>query len=253
MRSLLSLLGLVVACAGIGMFIAIGTYVWTLKAEVNQQTTMLAERANMAGDAADGAIHFVRGVIGQAESDLKDARDANTGPAQPVNPLERMFALKASKQLAGSVERAHGAVVTASDAVVVADAALQVFNANPELKQLFGVQPEQVDATKTTLGNVAGELRQAKSVLGVPVGADDPLTIEQLNAVDGALDQATTFTDEMAKVVATARGRVNDTKVMLDRWTVRVAVATSLIAALAVLGQVFLARFCWRRFRNLPA
>jgi hypothetical protein len=253
MRSLLSLVGLAVACAGIGLFFAIGTYVWTLKAEVNRQTTTLAARANMAGDAAEGAIKFVREVIGQAETDLKGARDANTGPAPPVNPLERMFALKASKQLAGSVERAHGAVVTASDAVVVADAALEVFNASPELKQLFGVQPEQVDATKSTLGNVAGELRQAKSVLGVPVGADDPLTTEQLNAVDGALDQAAAFTDEMARVVTTARGRVNDTKTMLDRWTWRVAVATSAIAALAAIGQLFLARYCWRRFRDLPA
>jgi hypothetical protein len=253
-RSALSLAGLLVACAGAGLFVAIGIYAWTLKAEVNQQTTALTARANEAGDAADHAIKFVREVIGQAEKDLTKARGhASDTPTRPVNPLEQMFARRASTELAGSVERAHGAVVTASDAVKVAQAALEVFHDDENLRQFFGVRPDQLTATQSALGNVSGELRQAKSVLGVPVGAGDPLTTEQLNAVDGALKQASGFTDELAKVVTTARGRVNDAKTTVDQWSWRVAIATSLISALAAVGQVFMVRFFWRRLRGLPA
>jgi len=254
LRSVLSLVGLLVACAGIGLFIALGVYSWTLKAEVSRQTALLSERANMAGDTAEHAIGFVREVIEKAGEDLKEARKHTIAtPAQPVNPLELMFARKASTELAGSVERAHGAVVTASDAVKVAEAALDVFNSDPRLKEFFGVQPDQVDATKLTLDKATTELRQVKSVLGVPVGSADQLTTEQLNAVDGALKQANGFTDELTKVVTTARSRVNDTKTTVDWWTWRLAFATTLVCALAAVGQVFLARFCWRTYRGLPA
>src|SRR5262245_48303185 len=70
LRKLLALMGLIVGCAGIGVFIGLGTYVWTLKAEVNQQTTTLASKANKAGDEADNAISFVREVIKKAKGDL---------------------------------------------------------------------------------------------------------------------------------------------------------------------------------------
>ncbi len=254
-RSLLSLVGLVVACAGIGLFIAIGAYVWTLKGEVNQQTATLVGRANEAGDGADHAIGFVREIIAQAEDDLKKARKnpAIAEPARPVSLMDQIIARKASQELAGSVERAHGAVVTASDAVTVAKTALEVFNTSSELQELFGVRPEQLDATKSTLGKASTDLRQVKTVLGMPVGTGDSLTVEQLNAVDGALGQARGFTNELEKVVANARGRVNDAKVSVNRWSWRVAIATSAISILAAIGQVFMARFCLRTLRGLPA
>lgn len=243
-RSLLSMIGLIVACAGIGLFVALGIYVWTLKAELNQQASTLSKRANDAGDEADRAIAFVRDVISNAEKDLKNASEQ---PAKPASFFEQIAARKASQQLAGSVDRARGAVVTASDTVVVAEAALRVFDDNPELKRLLGIQPGQVDAATTVLGNVSGELRQAQSVLG---GAPTP---EQLNSVDRALGQASRFTDDLARVVTTVRGRVDETKSMVDRWAWRIALATTLMCSLAAIGQVFLARFCWRTLRGLPA
>ena len=36
MRKLVALVGLVIACGGIGLFIALGVYIWSLKAEVNR-------------------------------------------------------------------------------------------------------------------------------------------------------------------------------------------------------------------------
>jgi hypothetical protein len=255
MRSLLSFAGLLLACVGIGLFLAIAIYVWTLKADVNQQTSMLVAKANEAGDGADKAINFVRDIIGQAENDLENARKNSPAaqPARPVSLMDQIIARKASQELAGSVERAHGAVVTASDAVKVANAALEVFSGNTELKDLFGVQPEQLNITRSTLNKASTDLRQVKTVLGMPVGTGDPLTNDQLNAVDSALGQARGFTNEMEKVVANARGRVNEAKVSVDRWSWRIAIATTAISILAAVGQVFMARYCWRTLRGLPA
>jgi hypothetical protein len=87
----------------------------------------------------------------------------------------------------------------------------------------------------------------------MPVGTGDALTTEQLNSVNDALGQARGFTNELEKVVANARGRVNDAKVSVDRWSWRVAIATSAISILAAVGQVFMARFCLRTLRGLPA
>jgi len=246
-RKLVALIGLIVACGGIGLFVALGIYVWSLKAEVNKQTESLAHRANLAGDEADKAIQFVDKVIAQAKVDLKNARPPAATSRRPITPFEMALAQSASQRLAGSVDQAHGAVVTASDAVVVADAALQVFDENSELKRLFGVQSSQVDATKTTLGNAARELQKAKSVLG---GTPTP---EQLNAVDNALNEAEGFTTELAKVVTTVRGRVNATKSLADQWTWRIALGTALMSALAGVGQLFMARYFWRTLRGQPA
>jgi len=247
-RKLLALVGLIVACAGLGLFVALGIYVWPLKTEVNAQTETLAAKAHKAGDEADRAIDFVRDVIAQAGSDLDYARSrAIPRPAKPVSVFEMALAQSASKRLAGSVDRAHGAVVTASDAVVVAEAALRVFDKSEELQHLFGIQPSQVDATKTTLDRASSELRHAQSALG---GTPTP---EQLNAVDNALVQARGFTDEMARVVVIARGRVDATRTSVDRWSWWIAVATTLAGALAALGQFFMARFWWRTLRGLPA
>lgn len=255
MRSLMSFFGLLLACVGIGIFLAIGIYVWTLKTEVNQQTNVLVAKANEAGEGADHAIQIVRDIIGQAETDLNEARKqaVNAQPARPVSLMDQIIARKASQELAGSVERAHGAVVTASDAVTVARTALEVFDTNSDLQNLFRVSPEQLNATKSTLGKASMDLRQVKTVLGMPVDAGEALTVEQLNTVDNALDQAHGFTNELEKIVSTAKGRVNEAKVSVDRWSRRIAIATTAISILGAVGQLFMARFCWRTLRGWPA
>jgi hypothetical protein len=192
---------------------------------------------------------LVRNIIEKAEGDLAATRGETSGQGHPpVDPFLRLTAQKASQDLAGSVDRAHNAVVLASEAVVVADAALDVVGGLPELKQLLGVQPEQLDATRTALGNVSTELQQARNVLGFSdISPDAVPTSEQLHAVDDALRKARGFTDEVGKVVETTRNRVNETKQKVDVWAMRGALATSLISALGVLGQLFMARFFWYR------
>jgi hypothetical protein len=104
-----------------------------------------------------------------------------------------------------------------------------------------------VDATKTVLSNVSSELNQAQTALG---GTPTP---EQLKAVDSALNQADQFTDELDRVVRTVQGRVNETKAAVDRWTWLIALGTSVLCAIGAVGQCFLARYCWRTLRDLPA
>ncbi len=257
MRNVLALAGIAIACGGIGLFIGISYCVWPLKTEVNSQSSLLVGQANEAADAADHAIDFVRDIIGKAESELTIARDELAHhPPDPVevNPLVRFATVRASQQLAGSVERAQGAVVAASDAVVVADMALNIIGGSPELKQLIGVDPAQMHATRTALGSVASELRQARSVLGGSIGSSEMIpTSDQLNAVDDALNRAKNFTDQMANVVKTARTRVNDTKAALDLWVRRLAFAITITCILGAVGQCFMLRFCWRKFHQKPA
>jgi hydrogenase maturation protease len=249
-RKLFALAGLLIACVGIGLFIALGVSVWSIKTEVNKQSDTLATLAHRAGNDADRAIEFVRSVISQAETDLTSVRPA-AKPSRPVSVFEMAMAQSASKRLAGSVDQAQGAVVAASDAVAVAEAALKVFDQamveNPQLKGFLRVQPSQVDATQSTLRKAATELKQAQSALG---GAP---TQEQLNAVDIALAQAREFTDQLTNVVETARLRVEATKSTVDRWSWRIAMATTILCGLAAVGQLFMARFCWRTLRGLPA
>lgn len=252
-RQLLAVTGLALGLAGIGLFLAVGVWAWHLKAEVNRQTEYLAGQANRAGAAADHAIKFVGEVIQKAHADLAVARRQAPSAPEPVSPLVRVAARQASHQLAGDVERVIGAVVAASDAVVVVDAALDVVSDDQGLKQLFGVRPEQVSEVRGTLGSVADELRKARSVLGVPVG-DGPLpTAEELDAVNAALRLADGVREEMARVVEVARQRVNGTRRTIDLWAVRAAVGATALCALGMLGQFFLARFCWRTLRRLPA
>jgi hydrogenase maturation protease len=253
-RIIIGIGGMIVGCTGVGLFIAIGTYVWTLKEEVNRQTNSLTTRANEAGQAADHAIKFVRDVISQAEQDLDIARKhVSTQPKKQLSMMEVMIARKASQDLAGSVERAHGAVVTASDTVVIAEAALKLFSEHPELKTFFNIQSEQVGITQQNLEHAASELRQIKSVLGVvPFDAGTTPTHEQLNEVDEALRLARTFTDELSNVVGIARGRVNDAKTSLDWWALRIAVVTSIVCTFGVIGQLFVLRFSLRAVRGMP-
>jgi len=254
-RRLSALLGLIVGLFGAGLFIAIGIQVWYIKAEVNRQTDDLAARANAAGDAADRAIGLVGEVIEKAKLDLVETRKTVTvsEPAR-VNHFMQLTARQASINLTGSLERTLGAIAAASDSVVVAQAALDIVSANPQLEKVFGFDLSQIQHTRTTLGSVSGELRQAKTILGVPVSAPGELpSAEQLDAVDNALGMADGFRAEMARIVGVARTRVNETKQLIDLWAWRLAASATALCIIGALGQFFLARFCLRKLHNLPA
>jgi hypothetical protein len=248
-RSVIAWSGLIFSCTGTVLFIVIGIGIWSLKAEVDRQSEALSGRANKTLDSADRAIGLVRDIIEKAEGDLAMTRLEAIGHVAPppLDPVLQIAAQRASQDLVGSVDRAHNAVVLASEAVVVADAALDVVGGVPELKQLLGVKPEQLDATRTALGNVSSELQHARGFLDIQtVSPDGVPTYEQLHAVDDALRNARGFTEEVGKVVETTRIRVNETRQKVDTWSLRGAMATSLISALGVLGQLFMARAFWR-------
>jgi hypothetical protein len=255
LRRILVLIGLIVGIVGAVVFTATSVLVWSAKAEADRQVQELSAWANEAGAAAEHAVTFVQGVLHQADQDLHTAREEMARqPAQPVNPFVRLTARQATQQLAGSVDRVHGAVVTATDAVVVAKAALKVVGNSTELEQLLGVDTQQVDATREALMQASDELRRARSVLGITIGdGSDGLSADQLNAVDRALAQAHSFTDAMARVVATTRQQVADTQRQVELWSRRLAVGITLACAWAALGQVFLARYCWRSLWGQPA
>ncbi|MCI0703260.1 MAG: hypothetical protein L0241_19455 [Planctomycetia bacterium] len=247
-RYVLSFLGLIIAIAGFVVFTTAAIGVWSVKARVDDETAKLATRAHEATNTADRTVDLVREVISKAEGDLAEARKhAVKSPPQPVNPLVKVTAQQASKKLAGSVEQAQTAVVTAADAVVVANSVLKMFGEREEFQEWLGVSPEQVSETRAQLDKASTELSQARAILG-----EQP-TPEQLNAVQSAIDQARSFTDRTKEVVTKIRARVDDTKRKADMWTLRIAIGTSIIGGLAALGQFFMARFCWRKLRGLPA
>jgi hypothetical protein len=196
----------------------------------------------------------VREVIDQAEVDLKQTREQSVPPRDkktPVNPFTQLAARQASEKLAGSVERANSAVITASDATVVAETALKLFGQEAEWKDWFGVKPEQLAITRTHLNHASSELKQVRTLLGVPVNSTP--TKEQLVTVESALNQARDFTNQMNTVVSNARQRVDDTKRTVDLWALRVALGVTIAGAVGAIGQCFMARFCWRVLRGQPA
>ncbi len=252
-RNLLAVVGLLVALASFAVFVAATISVWQMKVEVNRQTDALAIRAHAAVDAADHAVAFVSDVVTQAEGDLKKARAATPPSQEPVNPFVQLGARKASENLAGSVERANAAVVTASDAVVVAETALKLFGEDEQLKSWFGVKPEQLVQTKTDLGSASRELTNVRTILGIPISDGAPPSAEQLMTVESALTQARSLTNQMNNAVTTTRTRVNETKREVDKWVLRIAVGVTVVGVIAAFGQFFMARFCWRVLRGKPA
>jgi hydrogenase maturation protease len=247
LRSMVALLGLVIAVVGCLMFLAVGIGVWRVKEDVDRQAKTLSGRANETLNSAGKAVGYVQEIIKKAKTDLDATRErlAKEPPAT-VSPIVRMTAEKASQDLAGSVDRAHNAVLLASEAVVVADAALSVVDANQELRKILGVKPEQLDASHSALGRVSGELQQARDVLGVPISSNGEPTNEQLQAVDDALRQGQAFIDEVNAVVESTRTRVNEAKRQVDVWSWRAAFAASVLSAFGVVGQLFMGRYFWR-------
>lgn len=254
-RRLLASMGLLLSLVATAVFISVGVQVWSVRAEVNRQTDHLTKQAYSAAATANGAIKFVDDVITKAKADLRATQGPASAPeAVQLSPILQMTARQASINLAGSVERALGAVVTASDAVMVVNAALEIVTEYTQVEKYFGVSPDQIRQTRTALDSVSGELKQARTVLGVPIGSNDAVpTPEQLAAVDEALRLADNFRAEMQRVVEVARKRVEDTKRLIDVWAWRIAVGTTTLSVFGVVGQFFLARFCIRKLLHLPA
>ena len=249
-RRVLAGVGLVVAVVGFVVFAGAAVVVWRVKAEANRQTQALAAKAGAAMDAADHGVAFVREVIDRGYQDLDATRKtAALAPKEAVNPFFQAAAQQASQNLVGSVERANAAVATASDAVVVGEAALELFGEDEQLKHWFGVRPEHLAQTRTDLGAAARELRGVRTLLGIPVGSEHP-TEEQLVTVESALGQARGFTDQMARVVTVARQRVDETKRAADLWALRLALGITAVGAVGAAGQFFMARACWRALRS---
>ena len=248
-RRSFSLVGVLLALAGTGLFIFVGIKVWHVKAEANRQGRYLAAKAQAAGDATDRAIGFVRDILAKAKADLQRVRPV-AGGASAVSPILQLTARQASRELLGSVERAQGAVLAAADAVVVADAALDVAGEYPELDRLFGLSPDHLKQSRSALVSITTELQNARSILGV---APESLSVEQLRAANAALDQADELTNRLSDIVKVARSRVNEAKADVDVWAARVSYGVTALAVLGAVGQLFMLRFCVRKLLLLPA
>lgn len=253
-RSVLAAVGLLVSVAGLLAFAGAAVGVWWAKAEANRRTDALAARANVATDAADHAVGFVRGVVAQAEEDLARARaDTAAMPPEPVNPFLQIGALRASQELAGSVDRANAAVEIASDAAVVANTALELFDKDPQLQSWLRVRPGQVAQTRTDLSAATRDLNKARTVLGIPVAPGGAPTPDQLNTIENGLAQARELTDQLGAAVVATRAKVAETKQRADDWVRWTALGVTAFGALGAWGQFFAARFCWRVLRGRPA
>jgi hypothetical protein len=246
-------MGFLLALAGIGVFVGLAYTAWPVRAEADRQLTAAHAKAELAADTAAHTLAIVRDVIDRAGQDLTAARvEAALHPQQvDVNPLVQMVVRQKARSLPGKVENARDAVSTASDAVVVATAALNVFSQFPIDESKFGVSPAQVHTARSQLDQVASDLRSARVVLGIPIpGRDGPATPEQLSAVDDALSRARAITDELEGVLAQVRGQVTEVRAKAELWVWRTAVAITALSALALLGQLFMARACWRALRR---
>lgn len=253
LRFVLAAAGFLLGLTGVGVFVALGYSAWVVRVEADRQLADAHARAELAADAAGRTLAVVHDVIDRAGKDLAAARvEAAMHPRKDdVNPLVRMVVSQKARSLPGKVEQARDAVGTASDAVVVATAALDVFRKLPADGEMFGVSPEQVQSARAQLDSVAADLQSARGVLGVPIpGPDGPATAEQLSAVDDALSRARAVTVELEGVLTRVRTRVAEIRATAQVWVWRAAVAVTGLSALAALGQVFMVRACWRALRR---
>ena len=245
--------GLVVAVAGYGAFTAFGIAAWVVRAEADRQVVVLSGQASAAADVVGRAISLVRQVIARAESGLTEARvEAALPPPPPnVNPLVTIGLRQATRDLPGRVELARDAVVTASDAVVVVEAALDVLTENPEVRERFGVQLHALHASRTQLDTTANDLRGARTVLGIPIPGRElaPISPELLRAVDESLTRAKGYADALEQSLDVARDKIRTTRARTLWWSLRLAVGATVLAVLGATGMVFMGGACWKRLR----
>jgi hypothetical protein len=253
MPRVVSGVGLVVAVVGYGAFTAVGIAAWVVRAEVDRQTAILSGKAAAAADVVGRAISLVREVIARAEVGLAEARvEANEPPPKgPINPFVAVGLKQATRELPGRVELARDAVVTASDAVVVAETALDVLTENPEVGERFGVNAHALHTSRKQLDAAARDLRGARTVLGFPIPGQElaPISPELLRAVDESLTRAKGYADALEQALDAARDKVRTTKARTLRWSLRLAVGATVLAVLGATGMVFMGVACVRKLR----
>jgi hypothetical protein len=259
LRRALSVAGLLLAVAGFVTFVGLGVGAWVAKREADRQAAAVSEKAHQAGDIAERVIALVREIIARARGGLAVARSGPAdaaGAGAPLDPVMQMVVWKAKRDLPGDVARARDAVGTASEALIVAEAALNVFQEQPVDGTALGVGPGDMQAAKTQLDAAASDLKTARRVLGVPIPHPDGAggaTPEQLSNVEAALARATEVTDRFDIALDRVRQKVDAATRQAGVWSLRAAVAVSALSALAALGQVFMARACWRGLRSRSA
>jgi hypothetical protein len=249
-RKLLAAFGLVLGVAGFLGFTGIAVGTWYAKREADRELRNAMEKAHQAADVAARFIGLIREMIARANASLATARaDSAVQPATgQSDPLVSVAVWKAKRELPGEVERARDAVGIASEAVVVAGAALDVFGEHKTEESAYGVKPQDLDTARSQLDSAASGLKNARTVLGVSFPTATP---EQLSQVEKALELATQVTDQSDRAVTEARGKVDRINGQAQRWAMRGALSLSGIAALAALGQVFLVRACWKGLKGL--
>lgn len=252
LRTVLSATGLVLAVGGFVVFAALGVGAWAAKREADRQVAAAAATAHQAEDVAARVIALVREIIARAQAGLAAAR---TQPVEPAgvkqDPLVQFALRKAKRDLPADVERAREAIGTASEAVIIADAALGVFEEKPREGSALGVRREDIHTARSQLDSAASDLKNARRVLGVSIpGPDRPTTPEQLDNADAALARATEVTDSLDRALGLARQKVDVAQQKAEVWSLRVALAVAGLAGLAAVGQVFMARSCWRGLRG---
>lgn len=241
-RTVLSLIGLIVSVLGFAIFVGVIAGSWWAKDKADRKTDELAEKAESAARVADRTIDLVNNVIDRSEQDLAVAK-ASPAEDPAVNPFVRLTVNKAAGELPGGVDRAREAVSMASDAVIVLDAALGVFADRPEDQAALGIPLSELETAKQQLNTTAAELRKARSIFGVRLA---PLRPDEIDAVQNALEHTRRFIADLKRVLDNARQQVEDTRQKAHRWTLRIALAATGLGSLAALGQVFMARACWR-------
>jgi len=258
MPRVVSGVGLVVAVAGGATFAAFGVATWVVRAEVDRQTVALSGKAEIAADVVGNAISLVRQVIARAETGLiearKEAEEEPPPPPKTVNPLVTLGIRQATRDLPGRVELARDAVVTASDAVVVAEAALQVLTEHPEVGERFGVQAHALHTSRTQLDTAVSDLRGARTFFGVPIPGQElaPISPEMLRAVDDSLAHAKGYADALEQALDSARDKLRTAKVRALQWSLRLAVGSTVLAVLGATGMVFMGVACRRGLRAAP-
>ena len=164
-----------------------------------------------------------------------------------------MTARQASQQLAGSIERPLGAVVTASDAVVVIDAALDVVGDYPELENSSASIPTRSRQTRGTLVSVARELRRRTTSSAFRSRPARSPTAEQLDAVDAALQDGGRVPGEMSAGRDSSTRRPGQRR-EAERGRVGLAHCRRHHLAGTWVGWPDLPRpLRWRKLRRLPA
>ena len=251
MKRIASFLGLMVAVVGFVAFIALIYGAWWAKREANKQVNDAVGKANSAIDVAGKAIGLVKDVIARAETDLEAARVTAAAPAPPEDPFLRLVLGHANRQLPTDMERARDAVGIASESAVIVQSALAVFDDRPDEQAALGIHPDQMKHAHDQLEKATSDLRQARSVLGLPINHPDAkITDDQYQAVHQALGQGKDITTKLDGALDNARGRVATAKQKAEFWSLRLAIGASVLGGLGILGQLFMARACihglWR-------